>query len=300
MGQIKALTPKLKFSSGMVWYFAIFHALALLAFFPFAFSWSAVALMLVLNWMTASLGICLGFHRYLTHRSLDLPKWLGYFFVLLGSLALENGPIKWVGQHRMHHANSDTDQEPHSARKGFWWAHMGWMLHRHPVFDNPFRIKSYTKDLQDDAFYAFLEKHFISVQVAFGLILFAIGGIPWVIWGIFLRVVLVYHQTWLVNSAAHTFGYKNLKLENDLSTNCWWVGLLAFGEGWHNNHHAFPKSARHGLRPWEVDMTWWTISGLKTLGLATNLHVARLYPNRNDQYFTGEVVKGEAVKSAAA
>jgi stearoyl-CoA desaturase (delta-9 desaturase) len=284
----------------MVWYFAIFHALALLAFFPFAFSWSAVVVMLVLNWMTASLGICLGFHRYLTHRSLDLPKWLGYFFVLLGSLALENGPIKWVGQHRMHHANSDTDQEPHSARKGFWWAHMGWMLHRHPVFDNPFRIKSYTKDLQDDAFYAFLEKHFISVQVAFGLILFAIGGIPWVIWGIFLRVVLVYHQTWLVNSAAHTFGYKNLKLENDLSTNCWWVGLLAFGEGWHNNHHAFPKSARHGLRPWEVDMTWWTISGLKTLGLATNLHVARLYPNRNDQYFTGEVVKGEAVKSAAA
>ena len=300
MGQIKAFTPKLKFSSGMVWYFAIFHALALLAFFPFAFSWSAVVVMLVLNWMTASLGICLGFHRYLTHRSLDLPKWLGYFFVLLGSLALENGPIKWVGQHRMHHANSDTDQEPHSARKGFWWAHMGWMLHRHPVFDNPFRIKSYTKDLQDDAFYAFLEKHFISVQVAFGLILFAIGGIPWVIWGIFLRVVLVYHQTWLVNSAAHTFGYKNLKLENDLSTNCWWVGLLAFGEGWHNNHHAFPKSARHGLRPWEVDMTWWTISGLKTLGLATNLHVARLYPNRNDQYFTGEVVKGEAVKSAAA
>ncbi len=300
MGQIKALTPKSQFSSGMVWYFAIFHALALLAFFPFAFSWSAVVVMLVLNWMTASLGICLGFHRYLTHRSLDLPKWLGYFFVLLGSLALENGPIKWVGQHRMHHANSDTDQEPHSARKGFWWAHMGWMLHRHPVFDNPFRIKSYTKDLQDDAFYAFLEKHFISVQVAFGLILFAIGGIPWVIWGIFLRVVLVYHQTWLVNSAAHTFGYKNLKLENDLSTNCWWVGLLAFGEGWHNNHHAFPKSARHGLRPWEVDMTWWTISGLKTLGLATNLHVARLYPNRNDQYFTGEVVKGEAVKSAAA
>lgn len=300
MGQIKALTPKSQFSSGMVWYFAIFHALALLAFFPFAFSWSAVVVMLVLNWMTASLGICLGFHRYLTHRSLDLPKWLGYFFVLLGSLALENGPIKWVGQHRMHHANSDTDQEPHSARKGFWWAHMGWMLHRHPVFDNPFRIKSYTKDLQDDAFYVFLEKHFISVQVAFGLILFAIGGIPWVIWGIFLRVVLVYHQTWLVNSAAHTFGYKNLKLENDLSTNCWWVGLLAFGEGWHNNHHAFPKSARHGLRPWEVDMTWWTISGLKTLGLATNLHVARLYPNRNDQYFTGEVVKGEAVKSAAA
>ncbi len=300
MGQIKALTPKSQFSSGMVWYFAIFHALALLAFFPFAFSWSAVVVMLVLNWMTASLGICLGFHRYLTHRSLDLPKWLGYFFVLLGSLALENGPIKWVGQHRMHHANSDTDQEPHSARKGFWWAHMGWMLHKHPVFDNPFRIKSYTKDLQDDAFYAFLEKHFISVQVAFGLILFAIGGIPWVIWGIFLRVVLVYHQTWLVNSAAHTFGYKNLKLENDLSTNCWWVGLLAFGEGWHNNHHAFPKSARHGLRPWEVDMTWWTISGLKTLGLATNLHVARLYPNRKDQYFTGEVVKGEAVKSAAA
>lgn len=300
MGQIKAFTPQSRFSTGMVWYFVIFHALALLAFFPFAFSWSAVALMLVLNWMTASLGICLGFHRYLTHRSLDLPKWLGYCFVFLGSLALENGPIKWVAQHRMHHASSDSDQDPHNARKGFWWSHMGWMTYKHPQHDNPFRINRYAKDLLDDPFYVFLEKRFVSIQVVFGLILFAIGGLPWVIWGIFLRVVLVYHQTWLVNSAAHTFGYKNVKLKNDLSTNCWWVGLLAFGEGWHNNHHAFPKSARHGLRPWEVDMTWWTISLLQALGLATNLQVARLYPNRHDEYFTGEVVKGEAVKSAAA
>jgi len=299
MGQIKTLTPKLKFSPGIVAYFVIFHALALLALFPFAFSWSAVALMLVLNWMTASLGICLGFHRYLTHRGMDLPKWLGYFFVFLGSLALENGPIKWVGQHRMHHAGSDTDKDPHSAKKGFWWAHMGWMLHRHPQFDDQDHINSFTKDLQNDKFYLFLDKYFIHVQVVFGLILFAIGGLPWVIWGVFLRVVLVYHQTWLVNSAAHTFGYKNVLLEKDLSTNCWWVGLLAFGEGWHNNHHAFAKSARHGLRPWEVDMTWWTISFMKALGLATNIQVAHLRPNRHDEYFTGDVIKGEAVKPAA-
>ena len=118
------------------------------------------------------------------------------------------------------------------------------------------------------------------------------------IWGIFLRLVFVYHCTWFVNSAAHAFGYKTLMLENDLPTNCWWVGLLAFGEGWHNNHHAFPKSARHGLRPWEIDITWMAISVLKKIGLAKNIKVAKLIrqpaEDSSEKVFTGEIVKQAA------
>ena len=296
MGEIKHVKPQYKFNKNTLGFFIFLHVGALCAFFPFAFSWSAVALMVILHWMTASLGICLGYHRYLTHRSLELPKWLAYTFVLIGTLAVENGPIKWVGQHRMHHAGSDTDRDPHSAKKGFWWSHLNWMLNTHPEFDDKEYINKYTKDLQDDKFYLFLDKYFVSVQVAFGLILFAIGGIPWVVWGIFVRIVLVYQSTWLVNSAAHMFGYKNFELENDLSTNCWWVGIAAYGEGWHNNHHAFPQSARHGLRPMEIDATWIFICMLRKLGLATNIKIATLKrpEEKSSRYFKGEMIKKAA------
>ena len=296
MGDIKYVKPQYKFNKQTLGFFIFLHVGALCAFFPFAFSWSAVALMFFLHWMTASLGICLGYHRYLTHRSFELPKWLGYTFVLIGTLAVENGPIKWVGQHRMHHAGSDTDRDPHSAKKGFWWSHLNWMLNTHPEFDDKDFINKYTKDLQDDKFYVFLDKYFIGVQIAFGLILFAIGGLPWVIWGVFVRIVLVYQSTWLVNSAAHMFGYKNFELENDLSTNCWWVGIAAYGEGWHNNHHAFPQSARHGLRPMEIDATWIFICMLRKLGLATNLKIATLKrpEEKSSGYFKGEKIKKAA------
>ena len=298
MGKVSSVNPKLTLNKGIVSYFIIVHLIALLAFTPFGFSWSAVAVMLFFHWLTASIGICLGFHRFLTHRGLDLPQWLAYIVVTCGALACQNGPIKWVAQHRMHHAGSDTEKDPHSAKKSLWWAHMGWMLYFHPVFDNEDVLRNYTKDFSDDKYYNFLEDHFISIQVALGLVLLAIGGLPWVIWGIFLRLVFVYHCTWFVNSAAHAFGYKTLKLENDLSTNCWWVGLLAFGEGWHNNHHAFPKSARHGLRPWEIDITWMAISVLKKIGLAKNIKVAKLIrqpaEDSSEKVFTGEIVKQAA------
>ena len=271
------------------------HVMALFAFFPFAFSWSAVAVMFFLYWLTASLGICLGYHRYLTHRGFTAPKWLGYTLIFFGTLACQNGPIKWVGQHRMHHAGSDTPEDPHSAKKGFWWAHLNWMFNTHSKFDDKQVLRDYTKDFCEDKFYKFLDDYFILVQVAFGFALLAIGGLPWVIWGVFVRLVVTYHSTWLVNSAAHWYGYVTFPLKDDLSTNCWWVGLLAFGEGWHNNHHAFPKSARHGLRPWEIDMTWWALCVLEKLGLAKDIKVAQLTPNpdrdeKEAPAFIGKVV----------
>jgi len=290
-------------SHGTIAFFIFLHAGALLAFFPFAFSWGAVALFFFLHWLTASVGICFAFHRYLTHRSFELPRWLAYVVVFCGTLACENGPIKWVAQHRMHHGGSDTEKDPHSARKGFWWAHLGWMLYSHPEFDNKAHIDNFAKDLTSDPFYQFLDKHFIAIQVVFGLSLYVLGGVPFVVWGVFLRIVAVYHTTWFVNSAAHWFGYKNFRIsEVDKSTNCWWVGLIAYGEGWHNNHHAFPKSARHGLRPWEIDLTWMLICALKKLHLLKNIRIARLLPKAADDATAAPstpVFEGRIVKEAA-
>ncbi len=277
------------------------HAGALLAFVPSFFSWPAVGVMLFLHWLTASLGICLGYHRYLTHRGMTLPRWLGYFLVFCGSLACENGPIKWTAQHRMHHAGSDTDRDPHSAKKGFWWAHFLWMINKHHLFDDPKYYVNYAKDISDNRFYRFLDNYFILNQFVFGFLLYALGGLPFVVWGVFVRLVLVYHSTWFVNSAAHFFGYQNFPLKDDLSTNCWWVALISYGEGWHNNHHAFPKSSRHGLRRREIDMTWWAIWVLKKLGLATHIQVAKLTrtPAQADTPGARPRFSGEMVKQAA-
>ena len=299
MPTLTRVKPKLKLNKPIVGFFVFLHLGAVLALFPFAFSWSAVVLMLVFHWLTASIGICLGYHRYLTHRGMDFPKWLGYTVVFIGSLACQNGPIKWIAHHRMHHVGSDTDRDPHNARKSLWWAHLGWMIHKTPEFDSDEVIQNYAKDIADNKFYQFLEDNYIKNQVVLGLIFMAIGGLPWVVWGIFLRLVLVYHGTWFVNSAAHAFGYTNFKLEDDLSTNCWWVAILAYGEGWHNNHHAFARSARHGLRPMEIDMTWMAICFLKKLGLAKNIRVAEVKrvvpaPIADESAFEGEMVRQAA------
>lgn len=294
----KKTEEKNTLSYGTIGFFVFLHIGALFAFMPSLFSWKAVALFVFLYWLTASIGICLGFHRYLTHKGLEVPQWLGYLLVFCGTLACENGPLKWVAHHRMHHGGSDTDKDPHNAKRGFWWAHLYWMVYFQPKFDRKEVLDSYSRDLATDKFYSFLDKYFVMIQVALGLALLAIGGWSFVVWGVFLRLVVVYHVTWLVNSAAHTFGYKNFQLKDDLSTNCWWVGLLAFGEGWHNNHHAFAQSARHGLRPWEIDMTWYAICALRALGLAKNIKVVKLtrIPDAtpSESLFQGEMIRKAA------
>ncbi len=248
-------------------YMAFIHLVALLAFLPGNFSWGAVGVTLILYWITGGLGITLGFHRLVSHRSFKTPKWLEYFLVLCGTLACQGGAIAWIGLHRIHHKYSDTAPDPHDSNKGFWWSHMGWMLHEIPADEE---IARFTQDIADDPFYKFCQNYFVPIQIVLGLILYAMGGWPFVIWGIFVRLVLVFHSTWFVNSATHKFGYVSHE-SHDNSKNCWWVALLTFGEGWHNNHHAYQYSARHGLKWWEVDLTWMTIRLLQILGLATNI-----------------------------
>ncbi len=262
-----AASTKLRLDWTMIIALVIFHIGAICAFLPGLFSWQAVGVALLLHWITGGLGITLGWHRLLSHRSFQVPKWLEYFFAFCGTLALQGGIIWWVGLHRHHHLHSDQDLDHHDSKKGFLWSHVRWMCFEVPAESD---IPRFTKDMVSDPFYQFLNNYFFPLQVALGVVLYAIGGWPFVFWGVFARLVIVYHCTWLVNSATHKFGYRNFET-TDNSTNCWWVALTTYGEGWHNNHHAYQYSARHGMKWWELDITWMTIQLLQLLGLATKV-----------------------------
>ncbi len=247
-------------------FFGTIHALALLA--PWFFSWSALGVTIFLHWLFGSIGICLGYHRLLSHRSFQVPKWLEYAIAILGALAIQGGPIFWVAGHRLHHAyTEDEDKDPYSSKRGFWWSHMQWILYPRSEFFEPETYKRFAPELARDPFYCWLNRYFLLLQIPLGILLYVLGGWSFVIYGIFVRSVLLWHSTWLINSATHLWGYCNFKLD-DNSRNLWWAAILTYGEGWHNNHHADPKVAKAGLNWWEIDMTWWAIKGLQTLGLA--------------------------------
>ena len=253
----------------------VIHLGALLALIPAMFTFKALFTMIVLCILTSAVGISLCFHRSLTHRGLRLIKPLEYFTALLGTLALQGGPITWVATHRQHHAATDAEGDPHGADRGFFWSHCAWLLEKNenvPSAEGRMRL---ARDLSQDPFYRFLDRYDVWLQVALGVGLYFFGGFPAVIWGVFVRLVLMYQTTWLVNSASHMFGYRSYKT-NDLSTNNWWVAILSWGEGWHNNHHAFQFSARHGLRWFEFDPVWWIIKALGWVKLAREIKVPTL------------------------
>jgi stearoyl-CoA desaturase (delta-9 desaturase) len=224
----------------------------------------------------------MGYHRLHTHRSYKVPLWLEYFFALCGTLTLEGGPIFWVAVHRIHHQNSDQPGDPHSPRDGAFWSHIGWILFGETNHNNTKMMAKYTPDLARHRFYIWLNNyHWVPVMVLTGL-LYAIGGLPMVLWGNFVRIVFGLHATWAVNSATHMWGARRFATRDD-SRNTWWVALISFGEGWHNNHHAHPTSARHGLAWYEFDPSWLLIRALKYFGLAKAVHVATVNSRLADQ-----------------
>jgi stearoyl-CoA desaturase (delta-9 desaturase) len=253
--------------------FGLFHIGAVASLFMF--SWQALIVAVILYWVAGSLGIGMGYHRLLTHRGYKTPKPVEYFLSLCGTLAVEGGPANWVVTHRIHHRFSDQDGDPHSPRDGGWWAHMGWILVGRAQEHPPAVLNRYAPDLMRDRFQSWLNRLYIWPIVAVGLGLYALGGWPFLTWGLCLRVVLGLHATWLVNSATHMWGSRRFATRDD-SRNNWWVAWLTFGEGWHNNHHAHPTSARHGLAWYEIDMNWWGIRTLKWLGLAKSIRQVRL------------------------
>ena len=253
----KRYPPRLHKTWGTIVFMVAIHILSLVAIQPKFWSLPAVTSLLFFYWVTACLGVTLGYHRLLSHRSFVVPRWLERFFATCGAISCQHGPIDWVGLHRHHHSFSDTEVDHHNSKKGFWWSHMGWM------FKDVEALKAVPKlsaDLIKDPYYRFLNKYFLFLQIPIGLSLYAIGqklgvgGWALVLWGIPLRLVVVYHVTWLVNSATHCWGKAPFE-SGDSSKNNAWVAALTFGEGWHNNHHAFPNSAKQGLFKGQIDLS---------------------------------------------
>jgi len=266
-----------KAATGLNWITFIamtaFHIGAVAAFFYI--DAGAILAAVLLWWISGSLGIGMAYHRLLTHRGYKTPKWMEYFLTICGTLALEGGPIFWVATHRIHHQFSDKEGDPHTPREGAFWAHMGWIMFGKAMHHDTDVLKRYVPDLAKDRFHVALTTWHWVPQVVVGLALLAYGGIPYVLWGTALRTTFGLHATWLVNSATHIWGSRRFRTRDD-STNLWWVALLSFGEGWHNNHHAHPVSMRHGLAWYEFDLNYLQIKLLQKLGLAWDLKIAKI------------------------
>jgi len=255
------------------------HIGAIAAFF--FFTWQRLAVAVALYYVATGLGISMGYHRLHTHRSYRVPLWLDYFFAVCGTLTLEGGPIFWVATHRIHHQNSDQPGDPHSPRDGAFWSHVGWILFGETNHNNTRLMSRYAPDLAKFPFHVWLNNyHWIPILVLTA-ILYIAGGLPMVLWGNCLRIVFGLHATWLVNSATHMWGARRFATRDD-SRNNWWVALISFGEGWHNNHHAHPTSARHGLAWYEFDPSWLLIKVLKACGIAKSIHVASVNSRLTD------------------
>ncbi len=247
---------------------ASFHLLAIPVLWTF--SWQNLAALLVGNWIVGSLGVGLGWHRLLTHRGFKAPKWLEYTLSIFATMSMQDPPDKWIATHRMHHKFVDTDKDPHSARSGFWWPQIGWVVWGRAQDHDEATMKKYVPDLLKDRGHVLISRFFYVPIIVSALILFAIGGWPMVVWGVAARVVVGWHTTWFVNSLAHLYG-KRPHDTGDLSTNNWFVAILTFGEGWHNNHHMSPSSARHGTEWYQFDMNWIAIRIFEKLGWAKNI-----------------------------
>lgn len=275
------------------WKYAIgiplIHLLACLAFVPYFFSWTGVVLCVLGFYVFGTLGINLCYHRLLTHQGLTLPKWLEHTFAVLGVCCLQDTPACWIAMHRIHHKHSDEQPDPHSPLVNFFWGHFGWLMVHNREFLNVNYYQRFTRDILRDPFYMQLERRGVWMKIYIGSMLvfflagLAIGwpmtgsywagvqfGLSLLVWGVFVRTVLVWHITWSVNSITHVWGYRNYET-TDSSRNNWLVGLWSNGEGWHNNHHADQRAAAHGHHWWEFDVTWITIRALEKLGLATDV-----------------------------
>ena len=263
-----AINPDEKLNKTTTAVLVLLHLGALAALF--CFSWRNLAVAVFLYWVTVGLGISLGYHRLHTHRSYKVPRWLEYFFAICGASTLEGGPIFWVATHRIHHQLSDKEGDPHSPRDGAWWSHVGWILVGEAKHNNTRLMSKYAPDLGKQPFYVWLNNYHWLPAVILAALLTAIGGLPLMLWGVCLRIVVGLHATWLVNSATHMWGRRRFATRDD-SRNNWWVALLTFGEGWHNNHHAHPTSARHGLTWYEFDPSWLQIRLLRALGIAKSV-----------------------------
>ena len=226
--------------------------------------WRELSLLLAFYLLTG-VGITFGYHRLLTHRSFEAHPVVKAVALILGSMAVQGQAIDWAANHLKHHAHSDEEGDPHSPLEGFFHAHVGWLFSAPPA-----DRERYGKRLMNDRLISFIDRTFL-LWVALGLVIpYALAGWQGLLWGGFVRIALVNHVTWAVNSVCHTFGDQPFDIKDE-SRNNWIVGWLAFGEGWHHNHHAFPAMAYHGMSARQFDLTAYTIRLLKRIGLVWNV-----------------------------
>jgi fatty-acid desaturase len=263
----------------------VLHLLALLALIPWFFSWTGVLLVPLGMYVFGTLGVCVGFHRLLTHRSFACPRWLERTLVLLGTCCVMDSPAYWVAVHRRHHQFADEERDPHCPRESFFWSHFGWYMVKLDPRQRAELVRRYANDVMRDPLYALLERNgnWLIVIALSWLAFFGAGwsaalalgatiadavqfGLSVTVWGVFVRSVEVFQATMCVNSITHLWGYRNYATK-DNSKNNFCVAMITTGEGWHNNHHADPRSARHGHRWWELDIAWLTIRMLERIGL---------------------------------
>jgi fatty-acid desaturase len=256
-----------------------FHIVAVAALFTF--SWANLAAAFVTWWIAASWGVGIGYHRLLTHRGFKTSRWMTRVLATCATLAVQAGPITWVTTHRIHHAFTDQERDPHSPRHGTYWSHIGWIF-RGTAQAHPMSVmQRYSPDLLRDPYLRFLDNYYYLTAIVVGGILFAIGGWTMVVWAIILRTVVSWHFTWLVNSATHLWGARRFDTRDD-SRNNGLVAAVTFGEGWHNNHHAFPRSAKHGLAWYEFDPNWTQLRLLERLGLISDVYAYDLETEREE------------------
>ncbi|MDV6031083.1 MAG: acyl-CoA desaturase [Phycisphaera sp. RhM] len=275
-GQVETANDRKRFANISWWaigWLGLAHAVVL-GFAWYTFTWTGLAVMLGLHWLTGSIGICLGYHRLLTHSGMKTKTWFKYVLAGIGSLAGEGTPLDWVADHRKHHKHSDQEGDPHSPHDGSWWSHMFWLAFHTHNGDRKAYLQKWAPDLYKLRGMRIMDYLFLPIHIVSGAILFGVGyyfggasfGASLLVWGLFVRLVGVLHATWMVNSASHMWGYKNYETTDD-SRNNWLVAIIAYGEGWHNNHHAHPRMAKHGHKWWEFDITWQAIRLFRTLGL---------------------------------
>ncbi len=238
----------------------------------------------LLMFVIRGFGVTTGFHRLLAHRSFKTGRIVQFVFALLGSMAIQGGPLWWVSHHRAHHANTDTEDDIHSpVTRGFWQAHLGWMMSHGAFNENG----ANARDLHRYPELKFLQRYYVWIILLQIIGIYVVGnwlslqfpswgstGLQMLVWGFFVSTVFTWHITFMVNSVCHKWGTRPYET-GDASTNNLLIGILGFGEGWHNNHHRFPFSARHGIRWWQIDTTWYLLRLLKTVGLVSDLKLPR-------------------------
>jgi len=250
-------------------------------------NWSDITLM-VAFYLISGLGITVGFHRMLTHKSFETSKPVKALLMIMGCMAWESNPITWASTHIQHHAHSDQEDDPHSPLVNLFHAHVGW------VFREVADPDTYGSWLKKDPVVVWVDRTWWIWGILGVAIPFAIGGWSGLLWGGLVRICLTHHVTWSVNSICHTFGGRPYSTK-DASRNNWLVGLLAFGEGWHNNHHAFPRSAFHGMEWWQFDLSSWLIRGLEATNLVWNVH--RIKPDDKRKRAAGLSLQADPAES---